>query len=106
MNVILCDAEEFRRVRVKKGDGPKEEKEEKRSMGLVLLRGETIVTMTVEGPPPHEDNPRVNLPMGGPGTSRQGNLELNSILFLPNDTFFSINNEGDVFFCHLCNKCS
>ncbi|KAA0202999.1 hypothetical protein HAZT_HAZT010848 [Hyalella azteca] len=72
MNVILCDAEEFRRVRTKKGDGAREEKEEKRSMGLVLLRGETIVTMTVEGPPPHEDNPRVNLPIGGPGSSRQG----------------------------------
>merc|ERR1711874_4410 len=42
MNVILSDCEEFRRVRGKKG---KEEKEEKRSMGLVLLRGETIVTM-------------------------------------------------------------
>lgn len=72
MNVILCDTEEFRRVRTKKADGAREEKEEKRAMGLVLLRGETIVTMTVEGPPPHEDNPRVNLPPGGPGTSRQG----------------------------------
>lgn len=71
MNVILCDTEEFRRVRTKKADGAREEKEEKRAMGLVLLRGETIVTMTVEGPPPHEDNPRVNIPPGGPGTSRQ-----------------------------------
>merc|ERR1712106_612129 len=44
MNVILSDCEEFRRVRGKRG---KEEKEEKRSMGLVLLRGETIVTMTL-----------------------------------------------------------
>ena len=59
-------------MRTKKPDGAREEKEEKRAMGLVLLRGETIVTMTVEGPPPHEDNPRVNLPAGGPGTSRQG----------------------------------
>lgn len=51
MNVILSECEEFRRVRGKKG---KEEKEEKRTMGLVLLRGETVVTMTVEGPPPAE----------------------------------------------------
>jgi len=72
MNVILCDTEEFRRIRHKKSDGTREDKEEKRSMGLILLRGETIVTMTVEGPPPNEENPRVNLPHGGPGSSRQG----------------------------------
>lgn len=51
MNVILSECEEFRRVRGKKG---KEEKEEKRTMGLVLLRGENVVTMTVEGPPPSD----------------------------------------------------
>ena len=72
MNVILCDADEFRRVRVKKPDGGREEKEEKRTMGLILLRGETIVTMTIEGPAPQDDNPRVNIPIGGPGSSRQG----------------------------------
>jgi len=64
MNVILSDCEEFRRVRGKKG---KEEKEEKRSMGLVLLRGETIVTMTLEGPPPSEEGPRVHLSGSSPG---------------------------------------
>lgn len=51
MNVILADCEEFRCVRGKKN---KEEKQEKRTMGLLLLRGETIVTMTLEGPPPTE----------------------------------------------------
>ncbi|XP_068234861.1 small nuclear ribonucleoprotein-associated protein B [Palaemon carinicauda] len=68
MNVILADCEEFRCIRGKKN---KEEKQEKRTMGLLLLRGETIVTMTLEGPPPSDEGPRVNLGSGpGPGMGR------------------------------------
>ncbi|KAG7162621.1 Small nuclear ribonucleoprotein-associated protein B-like 2, partial [Homarus americanus] len=64
MNVILSDCEEFRCVRGKK---TKEEKQEKRTMGLLLLRGETIVTMTLRPPPTEQDGPRVNLPGSSPG---------------------------------------
>lgn len=61
MNLVISECEEFRRVKAKKGskaqqeDGDDEEDEMKRMLGLVILRGETIVTLSVEGPPPAVD---------------------------------------------------
>jgi small nuclear ribonucleoprotein B and B' len=49
MNIVLGDAEEYRVVKSKT---TKEEKEQKRVLGLLVLRGEEIISMSVEGPPP------------------------------------------------------
>ncbi|KAK0238800.1 hypothetical protein EDD85DRAFT_520396 [Armillaria nabsnona] len=71
MNLVLADCEEFRRVRTKKKDageaGPGQEQEVKRTLGLVILRGETVVSISVEGPPPVVDEDKKNALPVGPG---------------------------------------
>jgi small nuclear ribonucleoprotein (snRNP)-like protein len=63
MNLVLAECEEFRRVRPKKKAGEADAgpmQEMKRALGLVILRGETIVSISVEGPPPAQDEDKKN----------------------------------------------
>ncbi|KAJ7623407.1 small nuclear ribonucleoprotein [Roridomyces roridus] len=62
MNLVLAECEEFRRVRPKRkaGEEPAPEQEMKRALGLVILRGETVVSLSVEGPPPVVDDDKKN----------------------------------------------
>lgn len=65
LNLVLSEAEEFRTLRSK--GALVEERLEKRSLGLVLVRGENVVSLAVEGPPPTSVSGK--LMPGGPGTS-------------------------------------
>jgi len=49
LNIVISDTEEFRRIKPKKKGDP--EREIKRPLGLLVLRGENIVSISAEAPP-------------------------------------------------------
>jgi small nuclear ribonucleoprotein B and B' len=63
MNLVLGDCEEFRRIKAKKGG---EEREEKRVLGLVLVRGDNVVSLQIESLP----KTRKVAAAGGPGVAK------------------------------------
>lgn len=62
MNIVLGDCEEHRTIKKKRGAKTIEERDEKRTLGLVLLRGENVVSIQVEAPP--QEEARSTLPPG------------------------------------------
>lgn len=61
MNIVLVDAEETRKIKTKAG----EEKELKRPLGLIILRGEHVISVTVDAPPlPKPKLPIFKVPQG------------------------------------------
>ena len=71
MNLVLGDAEEYRKLPPKKGV-PDDEREQRRVLGLVILRGDEVIDLTVEGPPPADESrlARAAAVMAGPGMGR------------------------------------
>jgi len=68
MNLVLADTEEFRRIkrRQNKPAAPGQsgtqtvESEEKRTLGLTIVRGAHIISLSVESPPPADPSARLN----------------------------------------------
>ena len=74
MNLVLADTEEFRRVKRKatkastapgSSAAPLVESEEKRTLGLTIVRGAHIISLSVESPPPAD--PAARLGASAPG---------------------------------------
>lgn len=88
MNLVLADTEEFRRVKRKNKQSTSTsstttvvEAEEKRTLGLIIVRGCHVVSCSVDGPPPAEPSARLGTTIpgaaaaaatlaAGPGVSR------------------------------------
>ncbi|KAJ5675647.1 Small nuclear ribonucleoprotein-associated protein B [Penicillium macrosclerotiorum] len=70
MNLVLADTEEFRSIKRKSkpaagsSDTPLVEAEEKRTLGLTIIRGTQVVSCSVDGPPPADPSARLG---SGPG---------------------------------------
>jgi small nuclear ribonucleoprotein B and B' len=75
MNIVLADTEEFRRVKRKQtkpaAPGASSsasqtiETEEKRTLGLTIVRGAHIVSLSVESPPPADPSARLGKTTSG-----------------------------------------
>lgn len=79
MNLVLADTEEFRRVKKKPTKAQAApgsnapalvESEEKRTLGLTIVRGTHIISCSVDGPPPADPTARLGTSApGGVGTA-------------------------------------
>jgi len=85
MNLVLQDTEEFRRVKRKatkasaapgasSSSAPLVESEEKRTLGLIIVRGAHIISLSVESPPPADPSARLGVSAAGgiPATMAAG----------------------------------
>jgi small nuclear ribonucleoprotein B and B' len=68
MNLILADAEEYRIVKAK--DAQTADREEKRTLGLVLLRGECVISLSVVSRPAQNESRAKVAHVPGAGVGR------------------------------------
>ncbi|CDW96631.1 hypothetical protein [Sporisorium scitamineum] len=71
MNLVLADSQEYRKIKSRKAKAKaaaaaKAAKADKRTLGLLILRGENIVSMAVEAPPPADNRKQATM-QPGPG---------------------------------------
>ena len=74
MNLVLADTEEFRRTRRRGKAAPGAtqqvtETEERRAIGLTIIRGAHVISLSVDGPPPADPAARLGGASGGPSTA-------------------------------------
>lgn len=74
MNLVLADTEEFRRTRRRGKAAPGAtqsvtETEERRAIGLTIIRGAHVISLSVDGPPPADPAARLGAQPSGTATA-------------------------------------
>ncbi|KAJ2750132.1 Small nuclear ribonucleoprotein-associated protein B [Coemansia aciculifera] len=73
MNLVLSECEEFRTIKAKAQNAKSKTQQIKRTLGLVILRGESVISISVDGPPPAPTgslHPSASALAAGPGIGR------------------------------------
>ena len=54
LNFVLADTQEIRKININNNTAQQQQQQpmERRTLGLLILRGDVIVSMSVEAPPP------------------------------------------------------
>ena len=73
MNLVLSETEEYSRIKAK---NKKNDKERKRSLGLVLIRGDSVISLSAESPPPENNNKRFNTDNNSIGVANAINRDI------------------------------
>ena len=82
MNLVLSDTEEYSRIKAK---NKKNDKERKRSLGLVLIRGDSVISLSAESPPPENNNKRFNVDNKTIGVANPINRDIIPVINPEND---------------------
>ncbi|KAJ2734666.1 Small nuclear ribonucleoprotein-associated protein B [Coemansia sp. BCRC 34962] len=73
MNLVLSECEEFRTIKAKAQNAKSKTQQIKRTLGLVILRGESVISISIDGPPPAPTSslhPTASTLAAGPGIGR------------------------------------